>query len=153
MTRQLSSLGSTASLISSSGCCFTITSHRQISPKKRLFPPNPKKSFPQYPPYSTQTPMENPPCKPFSFSDVKHAANLPYSLPLSQTGEQVVSIQVPYQDSVGRSEQAVDLLSLTQGCSSSPAKMVWMRKAAADLPGPAEPEGWRQYACAGLQQN
>ena len=57
--------------------------------------------------------MEHPPCKPFSFSDVKHAANLPHSLPLSQTGEQVVSTQVPYQDSVGRTEQAVDLLSLT----------------------------------------
>lgn len=26
---------------------------------------------------------------------------------------------------------------------SSPAKMVWMRKAAADLPGPAEPRGGR----------
>lgn len=37
MTRQLSSLGSTASLISSSGCCFTIISLRQISPKKGFF--------------------------------------------------------------------------------------------------------------------
>lgn len=41
--------------------------------------------------------------------------------------EQVVSIRVPYQGSAGRTKQAVDLLSPKQGCSSFPARMVWMR--------------------------
>lgn len=52
--------------------------------------------------------------EPSSFSRAKHATNHPYSLPLSQSRQQVVSIRVPYQSRAGRTKQAVDLLAPIQ---------------------------------------
>lgn len=65
--------------------------------------------------------------EPSTFSRAKYAVNLSYPLPLSQSRQQVVSIQVPYQSRVGRTKQAVDLLAPTRKCSSSSARIVWMR--------------------------
>lgn len=50
---------------------------------------------------------------------------LPYPLPLGYSGEEAGSIQIVL---AGQNRQLVDLLSPTQGCSSSPARIVLMKQ-------------------------
>lgn len=85
-------------------------------------------------------------CKLSSFSEAKHAANLPYFLPLNWGGEQAVPIRVHSQGSAGTTKQAVDLLFPTRRVIQFP-RQDGMEEAEqeADLPGPAEPG--LQYPC------
>ena len=151
MTRQLSSLGFTVSLISRTECCFTITSHRQISPRKGYFLPTHRTLFSN----THQTPAKpqwktlhaNP-----SVSVTSSTQLIFHTLFLSaRLGSRWCQPKSPTR--IVLAEQNRQLIFYPSHIPSSPAKMVWMRKAAADLPGPAEPEGWLQYSCAGLQQN